>query len=89
MYENEKNVNVRIEKMSAALKNKLAYNDIIDYGYLFLSEISNSSLSNNDKLTIKTKCTNFLKILAQTLMDKLPENFQIIQKFRMFFLLID
>jgi len=50
-----------------------------------LSEISNSSLNNNNKITIKTKCTNFLKILAKTLMDKLPDNFQVIQKMKNFF----
>lgn len=61
MYENEKDVNVRIKNISAALNNELAYNDVIDYGYLFLSKINNSKLNNNDKLTIKAKCTNFLK----------------------------
>lgn len=85
MFENEQNVNIRIKKISAALENELAYNDIIDFGYTFLSEINNTSLSNNDKLIIKTKCTNFLKVLAKTFMDKLPENFEIIKKIKIFF----
>lgn len=85
MYENETNVNVRIKKMSAVLENKLAYNNIIDFGYIFLLEMDNSSLSNDNKLIIKIECANFLKVLAKTLMNKLPENFLIIQKIRILF----
>lgn len=58
MYENEKNINIRLLNLSKALQNKLAFRalDDIDYGHYgitFTTELLTNNLSSNEKINIK------------------------------------
>lgn len=75
-----------IERVSNTLNNKLALLpiDCIDFGYSFSMLAEKPSVKSEQLQTIKERCAKFLFILCEELVQRLPQNTEVIQKFRFF-----